>query len=178
MKKFLMVLFLFALSFTLFACGNDNGPQEPADPSSGDSDPQKPTSIVSFLGAKEIRIDLMGDLGVSFNYGNQVVTSTTKMTYNANNKITISGTPSKDLNFVVVVEKEPKLGSTEDTTTVIVNKAIEASQLVEYLNDFDYLAADTYRAYIAISTGATTWTKNLNAEMDARIQRLVDVNIG
>ena len=177
LKKVLAILGLTSV-FALAACNSANNTTTtggaPANttttqnnPSSGSTTVDDSTNYLSFLENKKGRIDLFGVEGVTFKYGDNNVVSGQVIDINESKVISVTGTATKDLNFVIVT----KMG---DTNTVIGNKAIIKDEIANYLND---VAADLYKSsdkfYIAISSGEVQWTKNLSKAMDDKIPQVI-----
>ena len=169
LKKILLIMLGVSALF-LAACGGEANPTptvNPTDPSSGQTEPVATTNVLTGIVANgKIRVDILNDnLGVRFAYGNAAVVSSQEMVYNAATKLSASGTATTAINFVVVIQKETGY-------SLVLNPGIEADSLEEYLSDVMTLNAEGAKCvYVAISSGEVNWTKNLNTELDAAINR-------
>ena len=167
-KKVLLGLMGVAM-LALAACSNGGGntSKEPT-PTSQTPTPstqQEEKLLDGVVSNGKIRIDIMNEnIGVTFSYGNEAVVSKKEMTYSASSKLTVSGTATADLNFVIVIGRS-------NGYSVAVNAGIEKESIAEYLTlkDFENAA----RVYVAISTGDVNWTKGLNTNMDHQVSSFI-----
>ncbi len=171
LKKVLLgITGALALTFALTACG-DEGTKTDTDPKpvntntntgsdNGDATPSSSVNYLTFMGDKKLRVDIMNDLGATFNYGNEAIQSKKETTLDTNTKLTVSGEFTVEtVNFIVVF----------DNTTggsVSVHKGLDAERVGEFLSKYPMSGN---KMYIAISSGEATWTKGLNEKMDATI---------
>ena len=172
-KKVLLGLMGVAM-LALAACSNGGGntSKEPTPtPTSQTPEPSSQAEeklLEGVVANGKIRIDIMNEnIGVTFSYGNEAVVSKKEMAYNASSRLTVSGTATADLNFVIVIGRD-------NGYSVAVNPGIEKENIAEYLKlkDFENAA----RVYVAISTGAVNWTKGLNTALDNSIQGFISKN--
>ena len=174
-KKILLgITGALALTFALTACGDDSTNKD-STPASGDTGTntsgsgstdsgQTDISALSFMGANKIRVDILDDLGVNFNYGNEAVVSTKEISIVANQTFAYSGDYTVDkVNYIAYMEKE-------SGPSTIWHKGLDASYFfTEVLpkNNFNGIK----KIYIAISTGEVKWTTGLNSSLDANFNR-------
>ena len=171
--KLKKVFFAFAgaVVFSLAACskGDGNTSTNSGTNSQTTTTTQAESSALSFMGNNKIRVDVMDDLGVNFNYGNLAVVSTNEFDIVQDQKFSYSGNCKVDsINFIYYVERES--GAVTNGTLGV---------------DSDYflstiLTRDNYngvkKIYIAISTGTVKWTKGLSAELDQKLTAYVGNN--
>ena len=171
MKSKLLVL--LAATAMLASCGEapstQQGPAASSEPSAS-SAPQ--ATYLNWVAEGKIVIDLFTTADARFTYGNAALPENSNtLDLNANSYLACSQQmEGMNFNFVIVGEKE-------SGAAVVVNKAIEGNQLIDYCNDGkEDLLKGYNRAYIAISGGAEVqWAKGKNAAMDAKIQDLINI---
>ena len=167
-KKILLTLGA-VFAFSLAACNNnasDSGKTDPT-PSGGGSQTETDPTYLGFVGKDKIRIDIMNEgLVGKFTYGNAVLEASNNkkdIAYSSSTKLAKrDGITATSVNFIVVIDKEGQ-------DSVAYHPEIETDKLEEFLSDVMVLSGGK-RVYVAISTGAVTWTKGLNADMDAKIE--------
>lgn len=134
------------------------------------------TSLLPFVGNSKIRFDIMSDLGLTFKLGETKIVSKEQLTL-SNVAVSYSGEAKvSTVNFIVVTER---VDNGINANSCAYNPGVEIEHLSEYLEGFatDYLSGgNVNKAYVAISDGAAegTWTKGLNDELDAKIQKQID----
>ena len=171
--KFKKILFgvtgAVALSFMLASCGNNdttkngstNTTTKVVDTTTNSGDVV--INYLSFINDNMIRVDIMNDLGVTFKYGEETVTSQGSLALNENSKLSYTGelTDVSKVNVVLVMDNETG-------ATVSVNQGVTSSRFLELLGRLPI--SGSKKVYVAISTGTPTWTKGLNAAMDTAIE--------
>jgi hypothetical protein len=171
LKKVLLgITGALALTFALTACG-DEGTKTDTDPKqantgsdNGEATPSSSVNYLTFMGDKKLRVDIMNDLGATFNYGNEAIQSKKETTLDTTIKLTVSGEFTVEtVNFIIVFD---------DTTggSVNVHKGLDAERVGEFLSGYPMKGN---KMYIAISSGEATWTKGLNEKMDTTITTYV-----
>ena len=153
------------LTFSLAACsqaegGGSGSGSGSSDSGSGDSG-QTDTSALAFMSNNKIRVDIMDDLGVTFNYGNEAVVSTKEISIVNDQTFAYNGTLDENINkinYIAYVERETG-------ATTLWHQGI----LAQYFLD-NVLSRENFngvkKAYIAISTGEPKWTTGLSTELD------------
>ena len=168
-KVFLGLIGVAALA--LAACSNGGEPSTNTPTPTSQTTPstqQEEKLLDGVVASGKVRVDIMNDnTGVTFAYGNEAVVSKNEMTYNASSRLTVSGTATVDLNFVIVM-------ATANGYSVAVHTAIEKESIAEFLTLKDFAGAS--RVYVAISAGAVNWTKGLNTALDDNIQGFIPKN--
>ena len=171
--KFKLPLFLLAAAM-LASCGGNTTPSSEQSATTPESSQTASHLYLDWVNDNKIVIDLFDIGDARFSYGNAALSGATQiLELNASAGISCSTTLTKEttVNFVVVTEAP---SSTGFNAAAAVYPGIEGDQLSEFLADRDDLQGKT-RAYVAISFGETVkWTKNHNADMDAKIQQLID----
>ena len=172
--KFKLPLFLLAAAM-LASCGGNTTPSSDQSATTNGTVPAQASHLyLDWVNDNKIVIDLFDIGDAKFSYGNAALSGATQvLELNASAGISCSTTLTKEttVNFVVVTEAP---SSTGFNAAAAVYPGIEGDQLSEFLADRDDLQGKT-RAYVAISFGETVkWTKNHNADMDAKIQQLID----
>ena len=129
------------------------------------------SSLLTFIGDNQFRVDVMDDdLGVTFKYNNAAITNKQAMSYVSGGGLTFEGDAAyDDLSFILVTE-------TGNSSSVFYAPGIIKAELTNYLNSSvnDDLVNGT-KVYLAVFHGTPAkWTKNLNAEMDARITSAIN----
>lgn len=158
-----------ALSFMLASCGNNDTTKNATNTTTKVVDTTTNSGAVvinylSFINDNMIRVDIMNDLGVTFKYGEETVTSQGSLALNENSKLSYTGELTTDVSKVNVI-----LVMDNDTgATVSVNKGVTSSRFLELLGRLPINGSK--KVYVAISTGTPTWTKGLNAAMDTAIE--------
>ena len=165
LKRVLLAL-AGVLTFSLAACsqateggsGSGSGSGTSEGEGSGGSS-QTDTSALAFMSNNKIRVDIMDDLGVTFNYGNEAVVSTREITIVNDLTFTYSGdcTVNK-VNYIAYVERET--GS-----TTLWHQGLDAVYFLDQVlprNNFNGVK----KVYIAISSGEVQWTTGLSTELD------------
>lgn len=166
----ILTVALLASSLLLAGCNSDSKKGEPTP--SGETE----TSLLPFIGNSKIRFDIMSDLGLTFKLGDSTIVSTEQLTL-VNAAVSYTGEAKvSSVNFIVFTER---VDNGVNANSCAYNPGIEIASLGEFLQGFtkDYLyGGNVNKAYVAISDGAAegTWTKGLNTELDARIQRQID----
>ena len=162
-KKILLAL-AAGLTFSLAACGDSEEPTTPTPSSSSSSSDsgsgsEAITSALSFMSNNKLRVDIFGDLGVSFKYGDEAVVSTREITIVNDLTFTYSGDCSVEkINYIAYTERDT--GS-----TINWHKGIDASYFLNNVlpsTNFNGIS----KIYIAISTGEVQWTKGLSEKLD------------
>ena len=170
LKKILFgVTGALALSFMLASCGNNDTTKNATNTTTKVVDTTTNSGVVvinylSFINDNMIRVDIMNDLGVTFKYGEETVTSQGSLALNENSKLSYTGELTTDVSKVNVI-----LVMDNDTgATVSVNQGVTSSRFLELLGRLPINGSK--KVYVAISTGTPTWTKGLNAAMDTAIE--------
>ena len=168
LKRVLLAL-AGVLTFSLAACsqateggsgsGSGSGTSEGEGAGGSGSGGQTESTALSFMGNNKIRVDIFGDLGVNFNYGNEAVVSTREITIVNDLTFTYSGdcTVNK-VNYIAYVERET--GS-----TTLWHQGLDAVYFLDQVlprNNFNGVK----KVYIAISSGEVQWTTGLSTELD------------
>lgn len=170
----ILTVALLTTGLLLAGCNSDSKKGEPTvDPTpSGETE----TSLLPFIGNSKVRFDIMSDLGLTFKFGETTIVSTEQLTL-VNAAVTYTGEAKvSSVNFIVVTEG---VDNGINANSCAYNPGIEVAHLSEFLEGFatDYLSgSNVNKAYVAISDGASegTWTKGLNSELDAKIQKQID----
>ena len=169
----ILTVALLATGLLLAGCNNASKDEPKVDPTpSGETE----TSILPFIGNSKVRFDIMSDLGLTFKLGETTIVSTEQLTL-VNAAVTYTGEAKvSTVNFIVVTER---VDNGINANSCAYNPGVEIAHLSEYLEGFatDYLSgSNVNKAYVAISDGAAegTWTKGLNDELDAKIQKQID----
>jgi hypothetical protein len=170
LKRVLLAL-AGVLTFSLAACsqaegdGSGSGSGTSEGEGSGGSS-QTDTGALSFMSNNKIRVDIMDDLGVTFNYGSEAVVSTKEISIVNDQTFAYNGTLDENINkinYIAYVEKD-------SGPTTIWQKGI----LAQYFLD-NVLSRENFngvkKAYIAISTGEVKWTTGLSTELDNNFNR-------
>ena len=128
---------------------------------------------LTFLQDSKLRVDILDNVGCTFKYGGQALTSGQVVALNSTAKFTKEGTATPEtLDFIIVTET----GTPEHfTSSVSPSLGILVESLDQWLDEV--LSADLQgvnKMYVAISIGGNhKWTKNLNAELDDKLELLV-----
>ena len=172
--KFKLPLFLLAAAMLASCGGNTTPSSEQSTPATPESSQTASHLYLDWVNDNKIVIDLFDIGDAKFSYGNAALSGATQtLDLNASAGISCSTTLTQEttVNFIVVTEAP---SSTGFNAGAAVYPGIEGDQLSEFLADRDDLQGKT-RAYVAISFGETVkWAKNHNADMDAKIQQLID----
>ena len=157
-----------ALSFMLASCGNNDTTKNATNTTTKVVDTTTNSGAVvinylSFINDNMIRVDIMNDLGVTFKYGEETVTSQGSLALNENSKLSYTGelTDVSKVNVILVMDSDTG-------ATVSVNQGVTSSRFLELLGRLPI--SGSKKVYVAISTGTPTWTKGLNAAMDTAIE--------
>ena len=162
-KIFLGLIGIFALA--LASCGGNEKEPTPSPSPSPTTPVQEETILDGVVSNGKVRVDIMNeDTGLTFAYGNEAITSTKEMTYVAANKLSCSGTPTTNINFIIVTVRD-------GGESVVVSAGISKEYVVEFLSNKDF--KDATRVYVAISTGSVNWTKGLNQALDKKINAYI-----
>lgn len=172
LKRILLAL-AGVLTFSLAACSQAEGGKTPdsgsgdsgsSDSGSGDSG-QTQSTVLSFMGNNKIRVDIFGNLGITFNYGNEAVVSGREITIVNDQAFGYSGTSTVDkINYIAYIERETR-SSTE------WHEGLDCEYFLDTVlptNRFNGIK----KIYIAISIGEVQWTTGLSAELDAKFNSL------
>ena len=168
-SKLFVVLSLFLVLFSLFACGNKENQNDPVDPPS--VEPDVYMGSLTFLEDGKGRVDIFG-LDVNVSYGNQAIA-------NSNTTITISDSALFSVNknttetdtyyFVFFAEKNN--GSYANVQTF---NEITGNNLLDFFDTIKDEIKGYTRAYVSISKGQLNWTKGLSTKMDSKIQSALE----
>lgn len=169
LKKAIGVLSVLSIGvLSLASCGETTEPAGTITTTVEPSTTVKVDKYLSFVSDNKIRVDIMdSDLGVSFKYGNAQVVDKHEMDYSSSVSLTKTGELNGDtINFIVVVENDTQ-------SVVLYNPQVLKDSLDEYLGDvLQTSLTNVKKVYVAVSKGTVKWTKNLNAELDAKINSL------
>ncbi|MBR6071202.1 MAG: hypothetical protein IKP77_00035 [Acholeplasmatales bacterium] len=176
--KFKKLLFILgaALTFSLASCGSNATSETSLTTTTTTTQSTEQITQVdylSFVGQNKIRVDILDNVGANFNYGNAAVVSTNQMDINSNSYLAFSGTITADsVNFIFIVESG---NSNNFQSTFSVHGGIDNEYVETFLSraSLKSLFNNAYKVYIAISTGEVKWTKNLNAQLDAKIRTYI-----
>lgn len=162
-------------SLLLTGCASTNNDGE-ASKAGDQSQEVAPKSALSFLNNGQIRFDIMDNLGISFKYGDNAISSAQPLNLVKDAAVTFSGELSAEsVNFIVYSESKGN-----DKFVCAYHPEVLKDSVAEFLQSFatDYL--NDYvegKAYVAISNGASAgkWTKGLSEELDKALQQKIDV---
>ena len=175
MKKIkILATALLASGLLLAGCAT-NKEQSSAPQSEQQSSQEELVSYLSFLESNKIRFDIMdNDLGYTFKYQGQAITSGEKVDMGAG-ALSFTGESEKEkLNFIIVTEKKPEEGRTTGESNIFLSVGLRVTALEKYASQFaeKFITPNAQgKVYVAISDGskAPSWTTGLDAKMDKAI---------
>lgn len=141
-----LLAFAGVLVFSLTAC--QKKAKEPTD-----------TTTLSFMQEDKVRVDIMDELGITFNYGDETVVSGQELTIVEDQVFTYTGEMStNNINFIAFVEK------TNGNDIFWYDNYLAGIFLDLQLPYFKLNGIK--KIYIAISTGEIKWANGLSEGLD------------
>lgn len=160
-------------SMALVACGGNSKGESSSQTTSISGETSSSEVVTDTLAwmstTNTLKVDLYGDLGLTFKYGDTELQSGVVINFDAAKTMTYTGEPAQETyNFVYVLK------GNDGGNTTIVNRAILKESLGEYFSDIlNENLKGKVKGYLAIGTGTDLqWDKTLSTAMNDSINRL------